>query len=138
MKIRAQHHKAIILLSEGMNNLGVAKVLGIAPETVSRFKSDVNFQTELNKVLEENQKAAQERLKSLAGVALDTIEAIMKDEEAPAKDRLTASLKVIELINLAPQAAAIEITTTVNRDFNSFYNEPLEVLNAIKRKHAGS
>jgi len=132
--MNAQHHRAIALLAEGMSNKQTAEALSIAPETVSRYKSDADFKEELNSVLLANKEASADRLNSLAGVALDTIKELMTDKNTPPKERLTASLKVIELINLAPVQAAVSITNNVSRDFNSFYAE--DVLEAIKRKHA--
>ncbi len=100
MKITAQHHKAIILLAEGMNNKSVAEALGVAPETVSRFKNDYDFQAELNKVLNANHASSQEKLRHLSNIALSTIEAVLLDGETPPRDKLTAAFKVLEITRL--------------------------------------
>ncbi len=97
MKLTPQHHKAIELFSTGLTNKAVAEELNIAPETISRWKSDFAFQAELNRLLRFNQEAIQDRLSHLSTVALDTIEAVMTDNEAPHKDRLTASIKLLEI-----------------------------------------
>lgn len=101
MKLTPQHHKAIEALAMGENNKSVAEKLNLAPETVSRWRSDFDFQAALNSVLAENRESTKDRLRHLSGVALETIEAIMTDSEAPAKDRLTAALKVLEFSKLS-------------------------------------
>jgi len=100
MKLSSQHHQAITLLSEGLNNKELAERLSVAPETVSRWKGEFNFQAELNKALKANHEAQREKLRLLSGVALTTIESVMLDEEAPHKDKLTAAFKVLELTKL--------------------------------------
>ena len=102
MKLTPQHYKAVEYLATGMNVKSVAEELGIAAETVSRWRADFNFQAALNVILEDAQQTAKDRLRHLAGVALDTIEAVLTDSEAPAKDRLTAALKVLELTKVTP------------------------------------
>jgi len=97
MKLTPQHHKAIELLASGTNVKSVAKELGIAPETVSRWRGDFDFQAALNTLLHESQSATRERLRHLSSVALDTVEEILTDCEAPHKDRLQAAFKVLEL-----------------------------------------
>jgi len=103
MKLSPQHHQTISLLATGMTNKSVAKELGLAPETISRWKSDFDFKAELNALLHDNQQAQQERLRALSSTALETIEAIMTDPNAPPKDKLTAALKVLELTQLVPE-----------------------------------
>ncbi|MDX2425518.1 MAG: hypothetical protein QNK15_04610 [Cycloclasticus sp.] len=100
MKLNAQHQHAIILLSEGQNNKAVAETLNIAPETLSRWKSDYHFQAQLNSLLTANHEAQADKLRRLSGVALDTIEQVMQDNEALHRDKLTAAFKVLELTKL--------------------------------------
>ena len=99
MKLTPQHHKAIECLAMGKNVKSVADELGIAAETVSRWRADFNFQAALNAMLEEARQSTKDRLRHLSGVALDTIEAVLLDEEAPHKDRVTAAFKILELTN---------------------------------------
>jgi len=103
MKLSPQHHKAISLLAQGLSNKSVAKELGLAPETISRWKSGFGFQAKLNELLSENQQASQERLRALSGVALTTIEAVMTDPNTPPKERLSAALRILELTQLVPE-----------------------------------
>jgi len=97
MKLTPRHNKAIELLASGATVKNVAEKLGIAPETVSRWRGDFDFQAALNALLHESQTAARERLWHLSGVALDTVEEILTDSEAPPKDRLQAAFKVIQI-----------------------------------------
>ncbi|MBL1320244.1 MAG: helix-turn-helix domain-containing protein [Methylophaga sp.] len=100
MKLSPQHHQAIILLSEGLNNKEVAEKLSVAPETVSRWKADFNFQAELNKVLKANHEAQRDKLRHLSSVALEAIEGVMLDSDTPQRDKLTAAFKVLEIAEL--------------------------------------
>ena len=104
MKLSPQHHKAIESLAMGENNKNVAEKLGIAPETVSRWRSDFEFQAAMNAIIEETQKTAKDRLRYLSGVALETIESVMLDSEAPQATRVSAAFKVLELtrVRFAP------------------------------------
>ena len=99
MKLTPRHNKAIELLASGATVKGVAKELGIAPETVSRWRGDFDFQAALNALLEEARQSTKDRLRHLSSVALDAIEAVLLDEEAPHKDRVTAAFKILELTN---------------------------------------
>jgi hypothetical protein len=97
MKLNAQHHQAITLLSEGLTNKSVAEKLDVAQETVSRWKADYDFQAELNKVLNANHASSQEKLRHLSSIALSTIEAVLLDDEPPPRDKVTAAFKVLEI-----------------------------------------
>jgi len=99
MKLSAQHLKAIEALAMGKNVKNVAKELGIAPETVSRWRGDFEFQASLNAMLEEARQSTKDRLRHLSNVALDTVEEILTDCEAPHKDRVTAAFKILELVS---------------------------------------
>jgi len=100
MQLNPPHYLAIEMLVSGESNKAIAEKLSVAPETVSKWRGDLVFQTELKSVLKANQEAAITRLHNLSGIALETIEKIMVDKEAPHKDRLTASIKVLELLNI--------------------------------------
>lgn len=101
MKLSPQHLKAIEYLAMGENNKSVAEKLNLAPETISRWRSDFEFQAALNLLLTENHQNTKDRLRHLSAIALETIEAVMTDRDAPAKDRLTAALKIVELSKLS-------------------------------------
>lgn len=101
MKIEPKHHKAIDLLITGSSINLIAKELNVRRETISIWKNDFDFQAQLNKALKANSEAAQERLRHLSGIALETIEKIMKDTDSPAKDRLTAAVKILDITQLS-------------------------------------
>lgn len=101
MKLTPQHYKAIELLAMGGNNKSVAERLDIAPETVSRWRSDFEFQAAMNKIIDEAQKTAKDRLRHLSGVALETIENVLLDKETPPRDRMTAAFKILELTQVS-------------------------------------
>jgi len=100
MKLNPTHYLAIDMLASGESNISIAEKLSVAPETISKWRGDLAFQSELNSILKATQEAAIARLHSLSTTALETIEKIMVDKEAPHKDRLTASVKVLELLNI--------------------------------------
>ena len=104
MKLTPQHHKAIEALAMGENNKSVAEKLNIAPETISRWRADFDFQATMNAIIEETQKTTKDRLRYLSSVALETIENVMLDSEAPQATRVSAAFKVLELtrVRFAP------------------------------------
>jgi len=101
MKLTTQHHRAIELMALGENGRSVAQTLGLSEETVSRWKSDFDFSAVLNSVLQENKEVIQARLSSLSNIALQTIESVMNNDATPAKERLMASFKILELSNIS-------------------------------------
>ena len=104
MKLTTQHTRAIELLALGETGRSTAQKLGVSEETVSRWKSDFDFMAALNSLLQDNKEAVQARLRSLSDVALQTIESVMRDPETPAKEKLSASFKVLELTSInAPE-----------------------------------
>lgn len=115
MKLSPQHHQAIILLSEGLNNKEVADRLGVAHETISRWKADFNFQAELNTVLKANHEAQTEKLRRLSSVALDTIEQVMLDGGTPHRDKLTAAFKVLEITKLRQSSLGSRNASTLEQ-----------------------
>jgi hypothetical protein len=82
------------------DNRETAEEIGVTPEAISRWKADFYFQAELNSLLKTIQIEAQDKLRHLSNIALSTIEEIMLDSDSPAKDRLSASIKVLELANI--------------------------------------
>jgi len=97
MKLKPIHHQAILLMAANSSNKDIAETLKVAPETVSVWRNDYAVQAELNKILEANNKAASDKMRSLSMVALETIAEVLTDKQAPHKDRLTAAIKVLEL-----------------------------------------
>ena len=101
MNLKPVHHKAILLMAEGQTNKAIAESLKVAPETVSSWRGDYDFKAALNKLLQANNQYQQDKIRTMATTALDTIENLMNDSECPPKDRLTAALKILELNKLS-------------------------------------
>ncbi len=97
MKLKPIHHQAILLFAANCKNKDIAEKLKVAPETISVWRNDYAVQAEINKILEANNKAASDKMRSLSMVALETIESVLVDNKAPHRDRLTAAIKVLEL-----------------------------------------
>jgi len=103
MKLTAQNHRAIELLAAGNNGKDTAEKLNLTQETISRWRGDFDFRARLNDILMDNQEAVGERLRQLSTLALETLEITLKDDQTPARDKITASLKVLELAKVTPQ-----------------------------------
>lgn len=104
MKLKPVHHEAVLLFVAGVGNKDISKKLKVTPETVSIWKHDYAIQAEINKILLHNSNAVSDKLRALSSIALETIEAIMQDKEAAPKERLTASLKILELNRVRPSS----------------------------------
>ena len=90
----------VTLLARGSNGKDTAEKLGVTTETVSRWRSDFDFQAALNQLLIEAQQESKDKLRHLSSVALATLEDLMSDLDTSAKDRLTAALKILEITNV--------------------------------------
>ncbi len=102
MKLTPQHYEAINQLLQGVNGTDTAAKIGVSRETVSRWKADCDFMAAMNERLHDNHAATQTRLRYLSTLALETVEEVLSNPNAPAKDKLTASFKVLELVNAQP------------------------------------
>ncbi len=92
--------KAATLLVSGMSATDVAKEIGIHPSTISVWKTDPQFESTMNVLLREQRDACKEKLRALGHDALSAIEEIMKNGKTPAKERLTAALKIVEMLGI--------------------------------------
>ena len=92
-----KQQQAILLMAEGKMCQEVAEALDVTPKTISMWRADPEFKAALNQHLENIKAAHSERLRSLQGLALKTIEDCLNDSELPAKDRLAAAFKIIEI-----------------------------------------
>ena len=107
MRIEPKHEKAITLMVQGLNCKTVAEQIGVSPETVSRWRGDHSFKAALNTQLKAINEYQQDKLRAMATTALSTIESLMNDTETPAKDRLTAALKILEITQLETRDISI-------------------------------
>jgi len=103
MKLTEKHHRAIELMILGMKGIDIGAKLNIAPETISRWRADFDFQAALNQQLKDNQQAARDRLRALTDTALEAFEDILSNS-ADDKARLAAATKILELAKLSAPA----------------------------------
>lgn len=96
--------KAATLLVSGMSATNVAKEIGVHPSTISVWKIDPQFESTMNVLLREQRDACKEKLRALGHDALSAIEEIMKNAKTPAKDRLTAALKIVEMLGIEDES----------------------------------
>ena len=96
-KLNTQQEKAVILVALGRPGREIAETCEVTPETVSRWRQMPPFIAAVNSILKDAQDEVRLRLRSLTGVALDTIESVLTSEEIPPNLRLQAALKVLEL-----------------------------------------
>jgi Homeodomain-like domain-containing protein len=97
-----KQQQAILLLAAGKTCSQVAEHLQVTPKTISTWRATPEFRAELNTYLQDIKTAHAERLRSLCGMALDTIEDCLNDGELSSKDRLSASFKLLELGRVSP------------------------------------
>ena len=116
MKLKPVHHEAVLLFVSGTSNKDIAKKLKVTPETVSIWKNDYAIQAEINKILHHNSNAVSDKLRALSATALETIEDIMQDKEAAPKERLTASLKILELNRVHPSSIGATNETVLKKE----------------------
>jgi hypothetical protein len=97
-----KQQQAILLLATGKTGSEVAVQLKVTPKTISTWRSEPEFRAELNKHMLDIKTANAERMRSLCGVALQTIEICMLDKNTPVKEKLNASFKLLELSKVSP------------------------------------
>jgi len=97
MKLDAKHFKAINFMCMGMSNAETARELNVCPETISKWRSDFDFKARLNASLKENDEFIREKMRLLSTKAVDSLVSVLDDPETPAQDKITASLKVLEI-----------------------------------------
>jgi hypothetical protein len=92
--------QAVQFLAGGMASKEIAKKLDIHPSTISVWKNIPEFESCLNVLLREYTDDCKERLLSLGSIALETIQSVMEDKEGPAKERLAAALKIVDMLGI--------------------------------------
>ena len=117
MKLTAQNLKAIELLASGVNGKDTSEKIGVTPETISRWRSDFAFQAELNKLLVIAQQESSDKIRHLATVALDTLETLITDTDTPPKEKLTASIKILELVNVKSCSIGSTNATVLEKEY---------------------
>lgn len=97
-ELNPQQRQAVLLLAQGMTGRETASRVGVTEETVSRWRSQPEFAASLNRCFGEAIEVVQNRLRSLAGDALGTIEEVMRDQDAPPAVRLSAATALLRLL----------------------------------------
>lgn len=92
-----KQQQAILLMAEGRMCQEVAEALGVTPKTISQWRADLEFKAALHQHLHNIRESHSEKLRNLQGLALKTIEDCLNDQELPAKDKLAAAFKTLEL-----------------------------------------
>ena len=83
--LTVEQQNAIDLLVTGLSDQAVAEGVGVARETVTRWRNgNVYFQAALNRRRQEVWRGHQDRLRSLVGAALDTLERALKEGDSKA------------------------------------------------------
>lgn len=118
-----KQQQAILLFSTGKSCVEVANELNVTPKTISVWRSSPEFRAELNSHLLDIKQANSERLRSLCMKALATVEEVMLHENTPAKEKLTAAFKVLELGKVSP--GSIESSNPDTLRMNDSFNETL-------------
>ena len=90
---------ALDMLANGMNCTDTAKALGIARETVSRWKNLPHFQSELMVTAQDVRDTLRSRLLNLTDMATKCIEADMRsDDKYAVRYRLDTSFRILQLM----------------------------------------
>src|SRR5215211_3754356 len=111
-----KQRRAIPALLNSATIEGAAESAGVSRESLHRWlRTDPAFRDELRAAESEALAEATRRLVGLAARALDTIDAVMGDETAPATVRLRAAdtvlarlLQLRELVDLEERVTALE------------------------------
>ena len=89
---------AVQMLASGHTGRAIAEKLNVTPETVCRWKSEAEFQAQVNQLLIDSKERIRAKLSDLTTQALDVIETILADKEAPANVKLAAAFKVLDRV----------------------------------------
>ncbi|MEO0593366.1 MAG: hypothetical protein AAFZ38_07285 [Myxococcota bacterium] len=99
-KLNDRQLRAAEMLVAGTSVVKVGEQLGVAPETVSRWKHDAAFQARLHFLRNDASETARQRLRGMVETSLEVIEEILANEETPARVRLDAAFRVLERCGL--------------------------------------
>lgn len=108
-ELSPQQLAAIELLVQGKSKAAAAEAVEVAPYTVSRWYQDALFVATLNSRRRELHEGNAERLRQLAGKAIDALEQALEAEDTAA--RLKAAglvLKAVSLAEVAPPAGPVD------------------------------
>ena len=92
--IAAQKQRAILLLLEGSTVSKTAEAVGVDRSTLHRWLREPRFVAERNRLAKEAREACQERLRYLAGTAVEVV------AQAVEAGNLKASLSILKIVGL--------------------------------------
>ncbi len=123
-KLNPNQLQAVTLLASGVSSSAIADQLKVTRETVSRWRAQPEFQDELDRLLFEARRDAQERLLALSGLAVETIEKLLRSPQGPIREKVSASFRVLRLVadlKLKPREPDSE-DDEINRQLHSWVN----------------
>lgn len=103
-ELSEQQLAAAAMLASGKTGKATAEALDVSEGTVSRWRQQPAFEAAVNRVLTDAHDAARDRMRSLVTAAMDIIAGAMDDPDVPAKDRLSAAFKVLDLCGVGDLA----------------------------------
>lgn len=133
-QLNEKHHEILRLAMLGYSNVDIAKRLSCTPATVSTVRNSGLGRMQASLLKAEADHSAIEtakRIRELAPDALEAIQMLMRDEEAPAHVRLSAAK---DLLDRAGYAAPKQVN--VSSTHVSLSGEDLEGLKAIALQRA--
>ena len=93
--------RAAVLSASGSTGRDIASQLGVSEFTISRWKQTPRFRAKANQVQTEFQSTAIAELRKLALEAVQTLNDIMRDPEAPASARVAAASQILDRCGLS-------------------------------------
>jgi predicted transcriptional regulator len=107
--------QAALLVSTGLSCINVAEQVGVTPESISRWKSEVEFQARVNEFQFERVNEARELLRESAKRAVKTIDSLLDSKNE--STRLKAATALLKLSNIdVPQRLFNGIGSTDSLD----------------------
>jgi uncharacterized protein (UPF0147 family) len=98
--LMSEQEQAVMLLSQGKTPSEVGEELNLDPELLRAWGQEAGFEAAMNQQHDETLTSNTRRLRSLLSKAIDTMEEVMSDSEAPPNVRLSAALQLLKLGNL--------------------------------------
>ncbi|MDA0867653.1 MAG: hypothetical protein O2890_14870 [Cyanobacteria bacterium] len=92
--------RAAVMAASGSTGRDIASHLGVSEFTISRWRQTPRFRARVNQVQTEFQTTAISELRKLALTAVQTLNDIMRDPEAPATARVAAACQVLDRCGL--------------------------------------
>ena len=89
---------AAAMLATGTKAVVVAEELKVTEETISRWRKLPAFRVAINQLHAEAMEAISGKLRNMGAIALETFEELLTDPDTPARERLLAASKILELV----------------------------------------